>query len=250
MKTFFLFVAILLFGQQALYAAQDTTSDSPAVDSVKSEQDVQALAKSDKDINARIDDIVKKLNTNITCVARDDKYHLSCGEWALVWLPVAIFMVVVLVLLLTGLAKFDLNEALKENELTKITVLNPHYRGLPVNAGQTDIPTTIEVTANVTFAHSALASPPVPEGNARYEINDEAKRYRPSISRFIAFISSFLIIITAVCMGSFFIYHYIKTGCPPSLGSFTTVLIALGIGIVPYAANRVSAAVSSNKSEG
>lgn len=72
--------------------------------------------------------------------------------------------------------------------------------------------------------------------------------YRASISRYIAFITSMVTILLVVCMSSFFIYHYMKTSCPPDFGALTTVLIALGLGVTPYLVNRVSAASAANKS--
>ncbi len=57
--------------------------------------------------------------------------------------------------------------------------------------------------------------------------------YRPSISRYIALITSIITIILVVCMSSFFIYQYIRTGCPPDFSALTPVLIALGLGVTP-----------------
>jgi hypothetical protein len=72
--------------------------------------------------------------------------------------------------------------------------------------------------------------------------------YRPSISRYIAFITSMVTIILVVCMSSFFIYHYIRTGCPPEFGALTVVLIALGLGVTPYITNKITTAATVNKS--
>jgi hypothetical protein len=80
------------------------------------------------------------------------------------------------------------------------------------------------------------------------EITSDKAEYRPSISRYIAFIASILTLIVALSMSCFFIYHYISTGCPPDLGAVSTILIALGIGVAPYAFNKVSSALK-NKSE-
>jgi len=71
--------------------------------------------------------------------------------------------------------------------------------------------------------------------------------YRPSISRYIAFISSLVIILIAVCMSSFFIYHYIRTGCPPEFGALTGMLIVLGLGVTPYITNKITTAATTNK---
>lgn len=71
---------------------------------------------------------------------------------------------------------------------------------------------------------------------------------RASSSRFIALVTSLLTLVVAVCLCSFFIYFYIATGTPPDIGKFSSVLLALGIGVIPYAFNKVAAAISSNKS--
>lgn len=81
------------------------------------------------------------------------------------------------------------------------------------------------------------------QSGAAYSINT----YRPSISRYIAFISSLVIILIAVCMSSFFIYHYIRTGCPPEFGALTGMLIVLGLGVTPYITNKISTAATTNK---
>ena len=68
---------------------------------------------------------------------------------------------------------------------------------------------------------------------------------RASSSRFIALVTSLLTLIIAVCLCSFFIYFYIATGTPPDISKFSSVLLALGIGVVPYAFNKVAAAISN-----
>lgn len=69
--------------------------------------------------------------------------------------------------------------------------------------------------------------------------------YRPSISRYIAFVTSMLSIILITCLSSFFIYQYMYTGCPPDLSPLTPVLIALAAGVAPYITNKVSTAANN-----
>lgn len=83
----------------------------------------------------------------------------------------------------------------------------------------------------------------IPSDSAAYSTGT----YRPSISRYIAFITSMVIIILVVCMSSFFIYHYMRTGCPPEFGALTVMLIALGLGVTPYITNKISTAVAKDK---
>lgn len=68
---------------------------------------------------------------------------------------------------------------------------------------------------------------------------------RASSSRFIALVTSLLTLIIAVCLCSFFIYFYIATGTPPDISKFSSVLLALGIGVLPYAFNKVATAITN-----
>ena len=221
--------------------------------------------------------------------------NISDAEWWLIFLP-ALTFIFALAMLLYKTRDFTFKAALKENEVSKITVINPYYSGQVTDPGETDVPLTIEVTPNVTIAaailnrqstpkqayedqdtasqathfgdvgnqevkpNAGLQPGQPPEGghanpktglstlyNLNYQLNPEV--YPQSISRYIALISSLLIIMIAVAVSCFFIYHYVKFGCPPELGALTSVLLALGVGIVPYVANRVSSSLNSGKSE-
>ncbi|MXV50478.1 hypothetical protein GS399_05790 [Pedobacter sp. HMF7647] len=164
-----------------------------------------------------------------------EEHTLSFGEWVLSFLPLAIFVVLFSLLFGTGLKDFNVVEALKENELAKLTIQNPLYVPGSDPDKLKDIPPTIEVTAQTLFALSSPIEPNhLPETD-----------YRPSISRYIAFISSLLIIILVVCVCCFYIYYYLSKGCTPDLAGLSTLLIALGVGIVPYAANKISGAVAT-----
>lgn len=66
---------------------------------------------------------------------------------------------------------------------------------------------------------------------------------KPSISRYIAFITFTFTIIFVVCISSFFLYHYIRTGCPPDFGALTVVLIALLLGFTPYLVHKITRVV-------
>lgn len=267
MKTIYLLIAVLLFTQHSLDTVQDTTARAPSaarasralVDSVKIKLDIlkkdaEILKATSKSVKDTVDAIAKKAMAKPSCIGQSFQPNdWGFWQWALVFLPVFIFIIVIGILVFAGLKDFDIAEALKENELTKVTIPNPFYTGQQAATGQTDVPLTLEITANVKYIPAVPANlaliPPILASDARYEINDADKIYRPSISRYIALISSLLIIIIAVCLSSFFIYHYLRTGCPPELGALTTVLIALGISIVPYAANKVSTAVAGKSSE-
>lgn len=261
MKKVYLLIAFLFLTQYSSFATQDTVNtDSTVKKTELSEKDTETVDSNTIADNAKQPNEAKKtpqgdtdeaITSKCGCISQDNDVGVA---WILIFLPAIIFITIIIVLfrLQNGLKEFELTEALKENELTKVTVLNPHYTGQKVLVGETDVPTTIEITANVIAVQvvtlNPIASPP--KSTTQYQIEAGKQTYRPSISRYIAFISSILIIIIAVCISCFFIYNYIKTGCPPELGALTAVLIALGIGIVPYAANKVSGAFAGNKSAG
>lgn len=69
--------------------------------------------------------------------------------------------------------------------------------------------------------------------------------YRASASRLIAFISAMLLFIVGLACACFFLYFYLVNGVPPDLSRLPAILIALGIGMAPYAINKVSSAASS-----
>ena len=63
-----------------------------------------------------------------------------------------------------------------------------------------------------------------------------------SASRFILFLSSVTILILAVCITTFYFYMNIYSNrctMDVDLSNFTTVLLALGIGVVPYSVNQI-----------
>lgn len=151
------------------------------------------------------------------------------GGWILVFAPVIIFFIIFFSI---GIVKdFEISKALAENEQSKRTILNTQYsieniQALKDNVNvQALLPPTIEV------------SDPQPP---------DAPVFRASISRYIAFITSMVTITLAVCISCFYIYQYMYTSCPPDLSALTPVLIALGIGIMPYAFNKVAAAVGKD----
>jgi hypothetical protein len=64
--------------------------------------------------------------------------------------------------------------------------------------------------------------------------------YRASASRLIAFISAMLLFIVGLSASCFFLYFYMANGVAPDLSKLSAVLIALGIGMAPYAVNKVA----------
>jgi hypothetical protein len=192
--------------------------------------DIQEHAKTLNGLNKRIDTIGKAVaqldKKGSTTVAECANCEIGFMQWILIFSPILIFMIVLLAIR-KKLKDFSLKEALSEHELTKKIIPNPEYtaekiRSLsenPLTAGLLTalLPATIEITAS-----------------------DEPPK---SSSRYIAFITSALTWVLALCLTSFFIYQYIKSNAAPSLTGLSSVLLALGIGVVPYAFNKVSKAL-------
>jgi len=125
-----------------------------------------------------------------------------------------------------------------------------------VNAGATDPNTScITSTANVSGGQKITAITPnaIPEkpkmtASEYSEAMQKVKgNYRPSSSRLIAFFSSIITLTLATCLSCFFIYYYISFGKAPDLSGLSAVLIALGLGVVPYASNKIASAVINKK---
>lgn len=64
-----------------------------------------------------------------------------------------------------------------------------------------------------------------------------------SSSRLIALLTSLCVMSITVCLVCFYMYWYLKDGVnPPKLDGITSVLLTLGLGIVPYGMNKISEA--------
>ena len=236
------------------------------------------------------------------------------GSWTLVFLPLVLLGLIIW-LLFSKLGKFNLQEALTENEYVKKTIKNPEYTAVAAttlagtNASanvNTILPPTIDITdiSNNAFpttfgildaqikdkkvklasqiiddkaandkeqlAIDALlatnAEKPIRQAALSTKLASDKAKYdqtqveidqlitksselpatpRASSSRFIALVTSMLTLIMAVCLCSFFIYFYIATGTAPDISKFSSVLLALGIGVVPYAFNKVATAITN-----
>lgn len=65
---------------------------------------------------------------------------------------------------------------------------------------------------------------------------------KPSTSRLIAFLSGLCAITIGVCSTSYYFYLYLKTGQSPNLDNLYNILLSMGIGVIPYAFNKISSA--------
>lgn len=196
-------------------------------------QQIQSLDKKTTGIQSNVDTIKKGLDLVKTFIVKSSKDAEPCttctlGFWevVLVFSPVWVFGLA-LFAIRKKLKGFSLKDALTESDLPKKTIPNPEYTSEKLsalaektaisNVLTTLIPPTIEITAT--------------------------EEYPKSSSRYIALITSALTWIIALCLSCFFLYQYITTNKPPDLSGLSNVLLALGIGVVPYAFNKMSGAV-------
>jgi hypothetical protein len=68
-----------------------------------------------------------------------------------------------------------------------------------------------------------------------------------SVSRFIAFLTGLTALSIGVCISTFYMYCYFgNPGKTIDISNLTNVIWGLGIGVIPYGANKVSSAMKSN----
>jgi len=203
-------------------------------------------------VNRKVDSLILKANTikdSITAISKKiassscqkckDDPVTGFWQWLLVFLPAIIFLILFIVVLRNGLNKFQLDKALAENDYPRITQINPEYKAANITPLIFPLP---GVNPPAPMPDIATLYPPT------IEVSNTAGA-APSTSRYIAFIASLLTLVVALCMSCFFIYYYIRTGCAPDLSALSAVLIALGIGVAPYAFNKISAAIAAKKEE-
>ena len=196
-------------------------------------------------VQKKIDTIYNKTNEATKACNCYDHPLNGKGDWFLILLPVIVFISLFIVSLMFGLSKFNIADALTESEYTKSVVINPMYtadniKALSTSTAANTLDSIIPPTLEVSQIPQDTSSPPVPE------IPPKAL---PSMSRYIVFLTSIMTLIIALCMACFFIYYYIRTGCAPDLSPLSMILLALGVGVVPYAFNKVSTAIASKKQE-
>lgn len=193
-------------------------------------QQIDTISKKLTVLKTDVDSTKAYINKQKETVATINKDCVSCEigftQWVLIFSPIWLF-IIALFLIRKKLKDFSLKEALAESELPKKIIPNPEYTAEKLNV----------LAANTTISGTLAALiPPTIEVTASME-------YPKSSSRYIAFITSTLTWIIVLCLSCFFIYQYIKTNKPPELGGLSSVMLALGIGVVPYAFNKISAAV-------
>lgn len=181
-----------------------------------------AAAKSEAtNINVNVGDTANYTRGSVAKTGDVKDKEVSVMEWLLVFSPMLIFLIISLSIR-NKLKGFGLKEALQDGDQAKKTIINPEY-------------TTANLQALATNpAMTSLLTPTI-------EISDGV--YPKSSSRYIALITSTLTWTISLCLTSYFIYAYIKTGKAPELNKLTDIVLTLGIGVVPYVFNKVSESI-------
>ncbi len=151
---------------------------------------------------------------------------ISSLEQFLAYLPVILFALI-LVILFWKLNKesYKVGDALKENTTIEVSENNPALAEKPKPAA------TGVTNVNPPATDTAAPSPFVP------------KTIQPkSTSRLIAFISGLVSVGIAASLSSFWMYNYFDGDKNVDLTHLTNVLLSLGIGVIPYAVNKISTA--------
>lgn len=216
-----LFLTILLLNHQSFSQQLDSTVKEQA-------KDITLLKKTTADIKKDVDTIKSHILSSKATTNREVCADCEIGfwQWLLIFSPIWIFLLTLLAIR-KKLNGFNLKEALSETDLPKKTIPNPEYTAEKINV--------LAVNANTAALLTSLLPPTI-----EITASDE---YPKSSSRYIAFITSALTWVIALCLSCFFIYQYIKANKAPELSGLSSVLLALGIGVVPYAFNKVSNAV-------
>lgn len=218
-------------------------------DSLRKTDSATRVAQRIKDSSARALDSINKSAALAKCnCIPNQNGKVEPMAWILVLLPAVLLCVLLWLFMSYGLAAFNLSQAMSENSYPTIRVDNPQYTpdnltnaALVAKENMEDIiPPTIEKTYLIATntgtppnVVTALAPPPP----------------NPSVSRYIAFITSILTLVVALGVSCFYIYHYVRTGCPPELTGISTLLIALGIGVLPYIFNKMAGAIGKSKDD-
>ncbi|MDB4902257.1 MAG: pknD 4 [Mucilaginibacter sp.] len=174
-----------------------------------------------------------KEDAKTDCCKINSNHRVEGWELVLVFMPVLFFIVFLALFLIyinftTEGKEFSLKEALSESSYPQITVENPQYSTLDLNQLIDLQKTSVTPTASATNIFFPTT------------ITKTDNKYRSSMSRLIAFLTTMLSLIIGLGLSSFFIYSYLKNGCVPDISKLSAVLISMGIGVAPYVSNKLS----------
>lgn len=199
-----IFLALLLLSVVSIGFSQ---TDSPL------NKKIDAVAQNVLILKGNLDSLTKK-TTSISSSCYTCKQSLSWKQILLILSPILLFFVVAgYAVLRLKKEEFKLADALDETDPKIKTIPNPEYNATTALTGT--VPPTIDIT-------------------------DSPNR---SSSRTLAFLSGITAVVIGISSVSYFFYMYFRTGQEPNLTNIYDILLALGIGVTPYAFNKISDAI-------
>ncbi len=100
------------------------------------------------------------------------------------------------------------------------------------------------LSENDTVTTTVTANAPNPAGpvaaNTQQTQQTQTVPGNRSASRLVLFLSGMTAIIVAVCITTYYLYYYLCCGKAPDMDGLISVLLMLGIGVIPYAVNKVA----------
>lgn len=106
----------------------------------------------------------------------------------------------------------------------------------------------VQMEEEKTQQLKAIVSAPIENQAALLQTNmmtgtdPNAQKPNTSVSRFLAFISGLVSVGLACVLATFAMWNYFDNNVFPNLNELLGVLLSLGIGVVPYAFNKISTA--------
>lgn len=106
----------------------------------------------------------------------------------------------------------------------------------------------VQMEEEKTQQLKAILSAPIENQAALLQTNmmagtdPNAQKPNTSVSRFLAFISGLVSVGLACVLATFAMWNYFDNNAFPNLNELLGVLLSLGIGVVPYAFNKISTA--------
>ncbi len=199
-----LFIVLLLAGN--MFSQTDTTARNQ----------IKNLTQTVGTIKTQTEQLTKNAATpaithTVTTGCVDCGRHISWKQTLVIGMPVILFIIALcLIAIKLKNEGYQLKNAL-EDEPIITDVPNPSY--------------------------NATTNPTVPA-------TIKEKECTQSTSRLIAFLSGICALIVAISTVTYYFYMYFRTGQEPNIDKLYDILLALGIGVTPYAFNKVSTAIS------
>lgn len=169
-----------------------------------------SIQKESSTVNVQVklpDSLIAKIDKAIQTANCTSIIDLSWRQDVLVLMPVLLFLLLVFIsLAVLKRTGFNLGDALSENEPVQKTIPNPN-------------------------ANLAAAKPTI-----------TISEYPQSSSRLLAFLTSIVAVVLVISVTTYSFYFGLKFGKMPDLGNLQTFAFSLGVGIVPYAFNRIASA--------